>query len=63
MQMLNFCVILRRNSFSKPQRRGSKLSYDVENAAASGRYLKLLAFENSQSLVKKYRNIYVQKFE
>ena len=54
MQIVIFCVILRGNSFSMTERRGSKLSYDVEKPAASGRYLKLLAFENSQFLLRKY---------
>ena len=46
MEMLNFCVILRRNSFSITERGGFNLSYAVKNVAASGGYLKLLAFEN-----------------
>ena len=45
--MLNFCVILRGNSFSISERRGLNLSYDAEKPAANGGYLKLLAFENS----------------
>ena len=54
MQIMNFCVILRENSFSMTEIRGSKLSYDIEKPAASGRYLKLLAFQNSQFLLRKY---------
>ena len=46
MQILNFCVILRANSFSITERRGFNLSHHVEKSAASGGYLKLLAFEN-----------------
>ena len=55
--MMNFCVILRGNSFSMTEIRGSKLSYDIEKPAASGRYLKLYAFENTQLLVRKYSTL------
>ena len=41
MQLAIFCVILRGNSFSITERRGFKLSYDVEKHAANGGYLKL----------------------
>ena len=47
-------MILRGNSFSIIERRGFNLSYDVEKSAASGGYLKILAFENSQYLAMKY---------
>ena len=59
----NFCVILRRNSFSCiTKRRGFKLSYDVKKRAASGGYLKLLAFENSHFWYGK-THICIRKFE
>ena len=51
MQIANFCVILRRNSFSITERRGFKITYDIRKPAASGGYLKLLAFENDLFLV------------
>ena len=53
MQIAIFCVILRRNSFSIIERRGSNLSYEVGISAASGDYLKLFGFENDQFLVQK----------
>ena len=58
MQIVIFCVILRGNSFSITERRGFNPSKDVEKPAASGGYLKLLAFENSQYLVRKYSYLY-----
>ena len=54
MEIVYFCVILRRNSFSITERRGFHLSYHGEKPAASGSYLKLLAFENSQCLARTY---------